>query len=98
MPLLPIDLQTMFSQIEHVSKDQAVQKNGIVETQAQQAKEIVKETETKDSSVNESKDVEDGAEKISEKERRRRQRLLAKKKEEEEEEDGENKQNSKEGL
>ena len=44
---MPIDLQTMFSQMNQVGKDQAVQRQVAPEAQALQASELVKETETR---------------------------------------------------
>jgi len=71
MPLLPIDLQTMFLNMDHVGKDQATIKNAIVNSQALQATEIVKKTEQNDNAVNVTKDLEEGVNKISEEEKKK---------------------------
>lgn len=67
MPLLPIDQQAMFSQLNNVGKDQAVQKQGIVEGQALAADELVKKAAKADSAVTEAKDADDGLEKVKNK-------------------------------
>ena len=74
MPILPIDLQTMFSQMNRVGKEQAVQKQVAPEAQAFQAKEIVKDTEAKDTSVNESQEVGQGVEGVKADEERKKRR------------------------
>jgi len=64
MPILPIDLQTLFSQLNQVGKEQAVQKEVPPLAQSLQASEIVKKTEAADNSVNQTREVEQGAEKV----------------------------------
>ena len=69
MPLLPIDSQTLFAQMNQVGKEQAVQRDGSILQQSLQGSEIVKKTEQQDNSVNETKQVGEGLEKIKEKKR-----------------------------
>ncbi len=71
---MPIDLQTMFSQMSQVGKQQAVQRQVAPEAQALQASKLVKETEIRDNSVNESRDLEEGVEHVKEEEERQRRR------------------------
>jgi hypothetical protein len=82
LPLLPIDLQAIFTHLDQVGKEQAAIRNGIVGAQAQQAEEIVKKTEVSDNSVNESKDLDEGTQKIKDEQKqkaeKRRQRKEAK--------------------
>jgi len=66
MPILPIDLQTLFTQMNHVGKDQAVQKEGVEVHQSMQGMVNVIQTEQKDNSVNQSKEVGQGLEKVKE--------------------------------
>ncbi len=84
MPILPIDLQTVFAQMNNVGKEQAAQKEISPQHQAMQASEMVKETDQQDRSVNQAHDVRDGLEKVreeSEQQRRRREREEKEKKE-----------------
>lgn len=75
MPLLPIDLQTLFSQSNQVGREQAVQKENAALYQALQGAQMVQKNVQKDASVNRAETAEEGAESIRdrrEKERRRR--------------------------
>lgn len=74
MPLLPIDLQTMFSQMSHVGKEQAVLKDTAPQYQFAQATAIVKRTEEADNAVNQSRELGEGPEKVKEKQARGRRR------------------------
>ena len=90
MPILPIDLQTVFAQMNNVGKEQAVQKEISPQHQALQASEMVKETDQHDRSVNQAHDVGDGLERIreeSEQQRRRREREEKEKEKEKEKKD-----------
>ena len=87
MPILPIDLQTIFAQMNNVGKEQAAQKEIAPQHQAMQASELVRETDQQDHSVNQTRDVEDGVERVreeSEKRRRRREHEEREKKEDRE--------------
>ncbi len=66
MPLLPIDLQTLFSQMNQVGKEQAAQREVSVLHQSLQGSEMIKKAEQADNSVNETKQVGDGLEKVKE--------------------------------
>jgi hypothetical protein len=72
MPLLPIDLQTVFSQSNQVGRDQALQQQAPPQAQAQAATEIVREAQARDTQVNESRDAGDGAEAVKDKDKGRR--------------------------
>ena len=78
MSLLPIDLQVMFSRMDQIGKEQAIQKQVSPEAQAAQALELVKEAEQRDNSVNESGEVGDGIEKIDEEQKKREKRKRGK--------------------
>jgi hypothetical protein len=68
MPLLPIDLQIMFSQMSHVGKEQAVQRDVTPQYQFVQGSEMVERAEHDDSAVNQSRQVGEGPEKVKEQE------------------------------
>ena len=85
MPLLPIDLQVMFSRMDQVGKEQAIQKQASPEVQALQASELAKQTEQKDTSVNETHDVGEGLERVKEETSKRGRRRASGKKGEESE-------------
>ena len=81
MAIQPIDLQTLFTQIDKVGKAQASQKEGLQLQQNIQSIQIQQRTEERIQSVNESQDTGDGASAVNERSPRRR-----KEKEEEERE------------
>jgi hypothetical protein len=64
MPILPIDLQTLFAQMSQVGKEQSAQKEGAAIQSSMQNMGLVKQTSQKDSSVNESHDVGEGVESL----------------------------------
>jgi hypothetical protein len=66
MPLLPIDLQTMFSQMARVGTEQAMQRDVPPLYQAAQAAELVKRAEQEDKSVNQPRQTGEGPEKVKE--------------------------------
>jgi hypothetical protein len=68
MPLLPIDLQIMFSQLSHVGKEQAVQRDVTPQYQFVQGTEMAQKAEHDDSAVNQSQQLGDGSEKVKEQE------------------------------
>jgi len=74
MPLLPIDLQTMFAHMNQVGREEAVQRQVSPEAQSLQAMNIARRTEERDKSVNEANEVSEGAEKVQEEERRAEER------------------------
>jgi hypothetical protein len=65
MAIQPIDLQTLFTQVEKVGKTQASQKEGLAVQQALQGVQLQKKTEEQIQSVNEAQDTGDGAEKVN---------------------------------
>ena len=70
MPILPIDLQTIFVQIGNVGREQAVQRDIAPLQQTLQANQIVQQTYRQDRSVNVARDTREG-ERIVTEERRR---------------------------
>jgi hypothetical protein len=68
MPLLPIDLQIMFSQMSHVGKEQAVQRDVTPQYQFVQGTEMAQKAEHDDSAVNQSQQLGEGPEKVKEQE------------------------------
>lgn len=89
MPILPLDLQTMFSHMNQVGKEQAAQKEVAPQHQALQGQEIAQKTKDLDTAVNETRDIGEGLEKVKDEERENRgegrepQKKEAKKKEDE---------------
>jgi len=77
MPLLPIDLQTIFAQMNEVGRGEAAQRQVAPQAQALQASQIVKQTEERDNSVNESQQVSEGPEAVKEEEQREERRGAA---------------------
>ncbi|MGA2975112.1 MAG: hypothetical protein ABSF77_07370 [Spirochaetia bacterium] len=82
MPLLPIDLQTLFTQSTQVGKEQAAQKNAAPLAQSVQGALLVQKAELRDATVNETHDQEEGPEQVKDRARRgaerRRQKQAAK--------------------
>ena len=74
MPLLPIDLQIMFSQMSNVGKEQAVQRDVTPQYQFVQGAEMVQKAEHDDSAVNQSQQVGEGPEKVKEREEQEKRR------------------------
>ena len=64
MGIAPIDLQTLFSQVDKVGKAQAAQKEGQALHQAILGVQLQKKTEEHIQQVNEAQDTGDGAEKV----------------------------------
>jgi len=71
MPLLPIDLQTMFSHMNQVGKEQALQKGVSPLQQSLQGQEIAKDSVEKDTAVNETDNVGEGVEKVKDEEKKK---------------------------
>lgn len=65
MPFLPIDMQTMFAQMNQVGKEQSIQREITPLLQSLQGTEIARRTEQQDTSVNETREISDGVEKVS---------------------------------
>lgn len=74
MPLLPIDLQTLFGQAPQVGREQNVQRGSVPQAQALQGAEIVRQAGVQDASVNELREQEEGPEQARIRERRRGRR------------------------
>jgi hypothetical protein len=70
MALLPIDLQTLFSQTTQVGKEQAAQKDAPPAAQSLQGAQLVQKSETLDHTVNEAHEQEEGPEKVRDRARR----------------------------
>jgi hypothetical protein len=64
MAIQPIDLQTLFTQVEKVGKNQAAQREGLQIQEALQQLQSQKKAEEQVQSVNEAQDTGDGAERI----------------------------------
>ena len=82
MPILPIDLQTLFGQSIQVGKEQAIQKDASPLAQSAQGAQLVQKTEVRDTSVNEAPAEEEGPEQVKDRTRRgaeRRRRQAGKK-------------------
>jgi hypothetical protein len=73
MAIQPIDLQTLFTQMDKVGKAQSDQKEGLHLQQSLQGMANQKKIEEKIQSVNEAQDSGEGAERIKDKPRRKRQ-------------------------
>jgi len=65
MAIAPIDLQTLFTQLDKVSRTQAAQKEGLILQQAIQGAQIQKKTDEQIHQVNEAKNTGEGAEKVN---------------------------------
>ena len=74
MPIQPIDLQILFSQLANVGKEQAVLKEAGVISQSLRGAELVKEKEHEDNSVNQAKELSEGPDRIREEQRRRQEK------------------------
>ncbi|MDR3275974.1 MAG: hypothetical protein LBT11_01990 [Treponema sp.] len=62
MAIQPIDLQTLFTQIDKIGKEQSLQKEGVQIQAALQGMQIQKKTEERARSVNETQDTGQGSE------------------------------------
>jgi hypothetical protein len=71
MAIQPIDLQTLFTQMDKVGKNQASQREGLQIQQAMQQVESQRKAEEQVHSVNEAQDMGEEAEKIKDEEERR---------------------------
>jgi hypothetical protein len=65
MPLLPLDLQTLFTQTSQVGREQAAQKEASPQAQSLQGAQMAQKTEQKDNAVNATpEEQEEGSEKV----------------------------------
>jgi ribosome assembly protein YihI (activator of Der GTPase) len=69
----PIDLQTLFTQLDKVGKEQAAQKEGTAIQQALQGAQAQKKVEEQIQSVNEAQNMGEGAERVKDRNARKRQ-------------------------
>ncbi|MDR2471250.1 MAG: hypothetical protein LBD09_03970 [Treponema sp.] len=67
MAISPIDLQTLFTQMDKVGKQEAAQREGAAILQAVQQAKTQADTDERIRSVNEAQDTGDGAEEIKDK-------------------------------
>ncbi|MDR3248889.1 MAG: hypothetical protein LBT39_08885 [Treponema sp.] len=65
MAIQPIDLQTLFTQVEKIGKIQASQKEGVALQQVIRGVELQRRTDENIQSVNETQDTGQGAEEIT---------------------------------
>ncbi|GHV56496.1 hypothetical protein AGMMS49579_21130 [Spirochaetia bacterium] len=73
MAVQPIDLQTLFTQMEKVGKLQASQKEGVAIQQSIQSLQMQKRTDEHIRSVNEAQDTGQGTEQINDRNAHKRQ-------------------------
>ena len=64
MAIQPIDLQTLFTQLDKVGKNQSIQKEGVQIHEALQGIQIQKKTDERVQSVNEAQNTGEGTEKV----------------------------------
>jgi hypothetical protein len=65
MAIAPIDLQTLFTQLDKVGKTQASQREGLALQQSMQAVQLQKKTNEQIQQINEAQNTGEGAEKIN---------------------------------
>jgi len=70
MAIAPIDLQTIFSQVDKVGRAQMAEKQGQALTQSIQGAELQRKTEEKINQVNETQDTGEGPDKIKDQNKR----------------------------
>jgi hypothetical protein len=70
MAILPIDLQTLFTQSNQVGKEQAAQKDAAPVAQSVQASQLAQKAALRDAAVNETEHQEEGPERLRDRERR----------------------------
>jgi hypothetical protein len=74
VPLLPIDLQTLFGQAPQVGREQTLQRDGVPLAQSLQGTQIARRAGVKDATVNEARQQEQGPEQARIREQRRGRR------------------------
>ena len=65
MAIAPIDLQTLFTQVDKVGKTQALQKDGQTLQQSMQGVQLQKKIQEQIEQVNEAQNTGEGAEKVN---------------------------------
>ncbi|MCL2267198.1 MAG: hypothetical protein FWC17_05465 [Treponema sp.] len=82
MAIAPIDLQTLFTQVDKVGRSVSAQKEGQVLQQSIQGVELQRKTEENIKQVNEAQNMGDGVEKIKDKDTDQKHQQQGSKKEE----------------
>jgi len=96
MAIAPIDLQTLFTQVDKVGRTQIAEREGQALHQAILGAQIQKKTEEHLQQVNEAQDTGEGADKINDKTQRQKERNKNNKENREsDEEDGEDNEGKK---
>jgi len=72
MAIAPIDLQTLFTQVDKVGKAQTAQKEGLALQQAIQGAQLQKKTDEQIQQVNETQDTGEGVDNINDKTHRQK--------------------------
>jgi hypothetical protein len=70
MAIQPIDLQTLFTQVDKVGKAQSAQQEGLANQQAIQGVQIQRKTEEHIRQVNQAQDTGEGTEKVNDRRQR----------------------------
>ena len=65
MAIQPIDLQTLFTQLDKVGKAQSAQREGLAVQQAIQGAQLQRKTQEHIQEINEAQDTGEGAEKVN---------------------------------
>jgi len=86
MAIAPIDLQTLFTQVDKVGKAQIAEKEGHANQQAMQGVHLQKKTDEQIQQINETQDTGEGVDKINDRTKRQKDENKNKK---ENQEDGE---------
>ncbi|MCL2410445.1 MAG: hypothetical protein FWC97_02265 [Treponema sp.] len=90
MAIAPIDLQTLFSQVDKVGRAQLAQREGQAIAQSVQGAQFLRKTNELDKQVNETQDMGDGTEKIKDRSNKQNNDDKNRNKNENNEEDYEN--------
>lgn len=85
MSFRPIDLQTLFSHLNQIGREKAVEQNAVNLKQSQQAGSMIKETEHRDHSINEAEKTQEELDVVGDGENRNPSNGRSSREEEEEE-------------
>ncbi|MCL2720342.1 MAG: hypothetical protein FWD47_03265 [Treponema sp.] len=91
MAITPIDLQTIFSQVDKVGRTQVAQKEGQALSQSIQGNEIQRKTDENIRQVNEAQDLGDGTDKVRDRDQKQNSGSRNDKRKQEEKENEEKK-------
>jgi hypothetical protein len=83
MAIQPIDLQTLFTQVDKMAKTQSAMKDGTSVQQAIQSIQMERKTEQQIQSVNETQNTGDGVEKVKDRRERKHEQADGGKKDQE---------------